>query len=99
VPVEIVEPALVKIVGREVPPGIVQVVDRRPEGLLSRKHARLLRQQPALAEVAGGTGSDNVLPGRLATHVSRNNVIEGQVVLRAAVLALEMVAEKDVETG
>src|SRR5919106_4210659 len=72
---------------------------RRRERVLPRKHLRLLRGQIALAQVTWRTGRDHVLPGGLAALAARNDVIEGQVVMRVAVLADEAVAQEDVEPG
>src|SRR4029079_2569984 len=69
------------------------------ERVLARKHPRLLRRQIALAQVARRTGRDHVFPGGLAALAARNDVIEGEVVMRRAVLADEAVAQEDVEPG
>src|SRR6187549_2396903 len=99
VPIKIVQPAVVQIVRREQPAVAVQLVHGRRERRLPRKHPRLLRRQVALAQVAGRTGGDDVLPGGLATLGARDDVIEGEVVMRVAVLADETVAQEYVEPG
>ena len=56
-----------------------------------------LRQVAALPEIAGRTGRDDVLPGRFSAAAARNDMVECQVLLRSAILALEFVAQEDVE--
>src|SRR6185312_8032166 len=77
----------------------VELVHRRRERVLPWEHPRLLRRQIALAEVARRTGRDDVFPGGLAALAARDDVIEGEVVMRVAVLADKAVAQEDVEPG
>src|SRR5258706_15924452 len=72
---------------------------RRRERGLPWKHPCLLRRQVALAQIAGRTGRDHVFPGGLAAFAARDDVIEGEVVMRVAVLAREPIAQEDVEPG
>ena len=53
--------------------------------------------QAALPEIAWRAGGDDVVPGRLAAARARDQVIEGQVLARAAILAGEAVAQEHVE--
>src|SRR6266850_4342718 len=77
----------------------MQLMYRRRERVLPRKHPRLLRRQVALAQIAWRAGCDDVFPGGLAALAARDDVIEGEVVMRVAVLAHEAVAQEDVEPG
>src|SRR5712672_1594421 len=77
----------------------MQLMHRRRERRLPRKHPRLLRRQVALAQITRRTGCDHVLPGGLAALAARNDVIEGEVVVGRAVLADEAVAQEHVEPG
>src|SRR6476659_4168538 len=77
----------------------MQLMHRRRERVLARKHPRLLRRQIALAQIARRAGRDHVFPGGLAAFAARDDVIEGEVVMRVAVLADEAVAHEDVEPG
>src|SRR5437762_10126635 len=77
----------------------MQLVHGGRVGVLPREHARLLRRQIALAQIAGRAGGNDVFPGGLAAFAAREDVIEGQVFRRGAVLAGESVAEEDVEPG
>src|SRR5580693_5037242 len=52
VPVEIVEPAIVQIIGREEPSVAVQVLHRRLKRPLRRPHLRLVGRQIALPQIA-----------------------------------------------
>ena len=62
-------------------------------------HRRLLGRAPALAQVAGGAGGDDVLPARPPAAGAGRHVVEGEVLRRAAVLAGEGVAQEEVEAG
>src|SRR5258705_1700 len=53
----------------------------------------------ALAQTARRAGRDHVFPGGLAALAARDDVIEGEVIMRVAVLADEAVAQEDVEPG
>ena len=99
IPVEIVHPAFVQVVRRERPSVVVQVLNRRLVGMLVREHAGLFWQLAALFEVAGRAGRDNIVPCRLSAMGAGDDVIEGQVVARSAILALELVAKEHVEAG
>src|SRR5215204_2393796 len=77
----------------------MQLMHRRRERVLPWKHPRLLRRQVALAQIARRTGRDDIFPGGLAALAARDYVIEGEVVMRVAVLAHKTVAQEDVEPG
>src|ERR1700704_2304649 len=93
------EPGVMQIVRREQPAIAVQLMHRRRERGLPRKHPRLLRRQVSLAQIARRTRSDHVLPGGLAALAARDDVIEGEIVVGRAVLANEAVAQEHVEPG
>jgi len=99
VPVEVVEPALVQIIGWEQPAVAVQFKHRRPVGHLPRLHAGMLGQVPTLAEVAGRAGRYDVVPAGLAAARAWDQVIESEIIFRPAVLAEESVAQEHVEPG
>src|SRR5438874_8519273 len=86
-----------QVIRWEQPAVAVQLMHRRRERRLARKHPRLLRRQIALAQIARRAGRDHVLPGGLAALAARDDVIEGEVVVRRAVLADKTVAQEDVE--
>src|SRR6202000_1808285 len=77
----------------------MQLVHGRRERGLLRKHPRLLRCHVALTQIAGRTCGDHVFPGGLSTLAARDDVIEGQIVARQAILADETVAQENVEPG
>src|SRR6202011_4049482 len=77
----------------------MQLMHRRGERGLLRKHPRLLRSQVSLAQIARRTGRDHVLPGGLAALAARDDVIEGEVVVGRTILADEAVAQEHVEPG
>src|SRR6185312_6037193 len=99
VPIKIIQPAIVQIVRRKQSPVPMQLMHRRSERVLPRKHPRLLRRQIALAQIARRAGGDDIFPGGLAALAARDDVVEGEVVMRVAVLADEAVAQEDVEPG
>src|SRR5437764_15370782 len=88
-----------QVIRWEQPAVAVQLMHRRRERRLARKHPRLLRRQIALAQVARRARRDDVLPGGLAALAARDDVIEGEIVIRRAILADEAVAQEDVEPG
>src|SRR5829696_7778474 len=98
VPVQIVHPALVQVVRREQAAVAVEVGEARGEGRLARPHLDLAREAVALPEIAGRAGSDDVLPGRVPALRARDEMVEGQVLAVAAILAGEAVAKEDVES-
>src|SRR5262249_20320927 len=62
-------------------------------------HPRFVRRQIALAKVAWRAGRNDVVPGRMAAARARQQMIEGEVVTLATVLAGEAITQKDVEPG
>jgi len=102
IPVEIVAPALVQVIGRESAAVVLQHVGRRLHRLMARIHPALLRQPIAFQQIAPGAGSHDVGPQGPPAPRARHDVIEGQVVrgMRpAAILAGEAVAQEDVKPG
>ena len=86
-----------QIIGRKTSAIVVQVVHGGMERRLPGLHAGFAGHLAALAQVAGRTGGDDVVPGRLAAETARDQVIEGEVVFGTAILALEFVAQEYVE--
>src|SRR5262245_41090921 len=70
---------------------------RRLERHLRWPHLGFRHGEIALAEIAGRAGGDHVDPGGLAAARARNQVIEGEIVAPAAILAGEPVAQEHVE--
>ncbi|MET3161327.1 hypothetical protein ABIF34_008352 [Bradyrhizobium japonicum] len=77
----------------------MELMHGRREGALARKHLGLRRGEIALAQITGRARRDHVLPGGLATLAARDDVIEGEIFGRAAILAGETIAQEDVEPG
>lgn len=88
-----------QIIGREQPPVIVQILNRRLEGLLRREHARLLGKLAAFFKVAGRARRNDIVPGGFTAMRAGNHMVEGQFVPRAAILAFELVPKENVEAG
>src|SRR6185437_3463623 len=99
VPIKIIEPAVVQIVRREQAPVLVQVMHRRLIRHLRGPHPRLGRRQVALAQVTRRARRHHVVPRRLAAARTRDQMIEGEVVAPAAILAGEAVAQENIEPG
>src|ERR1700751_3464985 len=99
IPVEIIEPAVVQIVRREQPAVAVQVLHRRLERPLRGPHLALFRGQIALAQIARRASRDDVVPGGVAAARAGQQMIEGEVIAGAAILAEETVAQEYVEPG
>ena len=79
VPVEIVAPALVQVIGREAAAMLLQLPAGRPERAAADVHVRLLRRAAALPEVARRAGGGDILPGRAAALGARQDMVEGQL--------------------
>src|ERR1700761_4457616 len=77
----------------------MQLMHRRRERGLLRKHPRLLRRQVSLAQIAWRTGRHHVFPRGLSAFAARDDVVEGKIVAGRAVLAHEAVAQEYVEPG
>src|SRR6266567_796887 len=99
IPVEVIQPAVVQIVRREQAAVAMELVHGRGEGVLARKHPCLHRREIALAQVTGRACRDHVLPGGLAAFAAWDDVIEGEVFGRTAILAGETITQEDVESG
>src|SRR5687767_10856922 len=99
VPVEIVAPAFVKVVGREAPAILLQLPAGRPVGAAVEVHMRLERGPAALLEVARRAGGGDILPGRPPALGARHDMVEGELGRRSEILAFESVAEEQVESG
>ena len=102
VPIEVVAPAFVQEVGREGAAVALQLVGGRLLGPAQRVHVAFPRQAVGLPEIAALTGGDHVVPGGSPAARARDHVIEGQLLgamVLAAVLAVEQVAQEDIEAG
>src|SRR6056297_339549 len=97
IPVEKVHPAFVEVVGRELAPDIAQLLGGGLAGRLAQGKSDLLHRAGALGQVAAAAGGDDVFPAGDAAAGARDDVVEGQVALRAAILAGEFVPQKQVE--
>src|SRR5207253_742181 len=78
---------------------LMEIVYARLIGHPRRPHAGPAGEQIALAQIAIGTGGDDIFPGRGAALRAGDEMVEGQILAGAAILAAETVAEEDVETG
>src|SRR5678815_1538658 len=99
VPVEIVAPALVQIVGREALAMVLQLPTGRPDRFPLNMHAGLPRGSPALLEIAGRAGGGDVFPASPPALGARHDMVERQFPVRSAIDATEAVAEEQVEPG
>src|SRR6478736_6232759 len=99
VPVEPVAPGFVQVVRRELLAVLLQLPAGRADRMHQRVHARLLGRAAALLHVTRGAGGEDVLPRRASAEPAGLDVVESQVLLAAAVLAAEAVAQEHVEAG
>lgn len=98
IPIEIVEPGLVEIIGRETTTLLLQLKGGRSLWALDRMHVYLMRHPTAFAKVTWATGGDNILPACAPAFRSRNKVIERQIFRRSAIDALEPIPQENIET-
>src|SRR6187399_2316302 len=98
VPVEIIAPAAVQIIGWEASAVVLQLPASRPDRLELDMHAGLPRRAPALLQVAGRAGRSDILPGRSSALGAREDMIERQLPARSAIDAAELVAKEQVES-
>ena len=99
IPVEVIHPRRVEVVGREAATDFLKLVVRGPDRLSMRHHAGIIGHAAALSQIAGRAGGDDVRPAGPATARARDDVIKGQLIASAAIDALEAVAQEDVEAG
>ena len=59
----------------------------------------MLEQFSALAKIAGAAGGDDVFPCCPTALGARNDMVEGQMLRRAAIGALETIAQEDIKAG
>src|SRR5688572_23829729 len=98
IPVEIIAPALVEVIGREAAAVILQLPTGRTDRLAVDRHVRLARGAPAFLEVARRAGGRDILPRRPPALGARHDMIEGQFLVAAAIDAREAVAKEQVES-
>src|SRR4029453_3620926 len=99
VPVEIVAPALVQIVGRKALAMVLQLPAGRPDQLPFDVHACLPGGPSTLLEVARRPGGGDILPAGPPALGTRYHMGEGQLPVRPAIDAAEAVAQEQVEPG
>lgn len=97
VPIEIVPPCLVQVVWRECLAVLLQLPARGSDRLGKEAHMRILRCAPALFHIAWRASRNDVFPRGLAAHPARNHVVKGEVLPAPAILALEVITQKQIE--
>ena len=90
-------PCLVEMVGRKRSASVLQLPVSRADCRHVKLHVRLLRRPSALFQVAGQARGGDIFPARPPAQTARDDVVEGQVVCRPAILAFELVAQEQVE--
>ncbi len=98
VPIKPVAPCFVEVVGREALADMLQL----PAGWADRidhGHARLLGCATAFFHIAGRARARDILPSGFSSQTARDHMIESQILLAAAILAGEAVAQEQVEAG
>src|ERR1051325_4540764 len=88
-----------QIIRRKFPPMLAQLNHRGLMRPNAGMHLGMVGHAPALEKIAGATGGDDIFPSGAAALAARNHVIESQVLGVAAILALEFIAQEDIEAG
>ena len=88
-----------EVVRREFPADFLKLVIVRPGRAPHQMHVRLLEQFAAFAEIARAARGNDVFPRRPTALGARNDMVEGQILRRAAIGALKPVAQEDIEAG
>src|SRR5215469_17394053 len=78
VPVEVVTPAFVQVVGRERAAILLEHVGRRLHWGMPRIHSALPWQAVALPQIAGGASGYDIGPNRPPASGARHQMIESQ---------------------
>ena len=97
IPIEEIVPTIVQMVGRKGAAVFLQVADRRAPRALARVHRAFVFELAALGEIARRAGCNDVVPGGAPAARTRDQMIEGEIVRRAAILAAEPIAQEHVE--
>ena len=88
-----------QIIGWEQSTVSVQMMHGRLERHLRRPHPRLAGREIAFAQITRRAGGHDVIPGGVTPARARQQVVEGEVVAVATILAGEAVAQKHVKSG
>ena len=75
------------VIGRKFAPVFMQLIHRRLVWRMARHHAGFFRHAPAFFEIARAAGGDDIFPSGAATGAARNDMVKGQIIGRAAILA------------
>ena len=81
-----------QVMGREAAADALQLMHVGAARMTGRAHADVFGQLAALAQIARRAGGDDVLPRGAPALGARQDVIEGQILVRAAILAGEAIA-------
>ncbi len=92
-------PRFVQMVRREGAAAVLQLPAGRTYGGHVELHMRLLRRAATFFQVAGQARGGDIFPAGNPAQTAWDDVIEGQVIARSAILALELVAQEQVESG
>src|SRR5687767_11750200 len=82
VPVQVVAPALVEVVGREALAVVLQLPAGRADRRALEMHLGLARGAAAFLKIARSAGGGDILPGRSAALGARHDMVEGQLPVR-----------------
>ena len=92
-------PCLMQMVWRESATAVLQLPVGGADCRHVELHVRLLGRAAAFFKVARQAGGGDIFPTGTAAEPSRDDMVEGQVVARPAILAFELVAQEQVEPG
>ncbi len=90
-------PCLVQMVRREGAPPVLQLPVGRADCGHIELHMCLFWRATALFQIAGQARGGDVFPAGASAQTARDDMVEGQIVRRPAILAFELVAQEQVE--
>lgn len=99
IPIEIIKPTLVQIVGRKVSPVLMQIRYSWLKWRSCRKHMHIRRQAISFAKIAGRAGRYNIFPNRRAAFSAWNDVVESQFLPRTTVLTGKPITKEHIESS
>ena len=92
-------PCFVQMVRRECAAFVLQLPVGRADGGHVELHVGLFGRATTFFQVARQARGGDIFPAGPATQTARDDVVEGQIVPRSAILAFEFVAQEQVEPG
>ena len=86
-----------QMAGREGAASVLQLPACRADGGHAQMHMRLLGGASAFFQIAGQAGRGHIFPTGPSAKTARDDMVKGQIVGRAAILAFKLVAQEQVK--